>query len=106
MVIAHHLIWTAYGTWLPNDPRGRGSQVLRKDVLGELGEVHYGRKKVQPCGREIRQFYAEAVPLLADPVLLFDASEREHIASAFATIIIREQLTCYACAIMPDHVHI
>ena len=24
IVIAHHLIWTAYGWWLPNDPRGSG----------------------------------------------------------------------------------
>jgi hypothetical protein len=22
MVVAYHLIWTAYGWWLPNDPRG------------------------------------------------------------------------------------
>jgi len=25
MIIAHHLIWTAYGFWLPNDPRGSSS---------------------------------------------------------------------------------
>ncbi len=24
-VIAHHLIWTLYGHWLPNDLRGSGS---------------------------------------------------------------------------------
>ena len=27
------------------------------------------------------------------------------IADAFAEVIDREQYTCYACAIMPDHVH-
>ena len=56
LVIAHHLVWTAYGRWLPNDPRGSGSPTVHTDVLAELGEVHRGRKKVQPPGRELRQF--------------------------------------------------
>ena len=28
LVIAYHLIWTAYGWWLPNDPRGSGSVTI------------------------------------------------------------------------------
>lgn len=106
MVIGYHLIWTAYGTWLPNDPRGSGSHVVHTNVLAELGELHLGRKKLQPCGRDIREFYAKATPLLVHDVLTFDANDRELIATAFETVIRREQLTCYACAIMPDHVHI
>lgn len=106
LVIGYHLIWTAYGTWLPNDPRGSGSRVVHTDILAELGEVHYGRKKVQPCGRKIREFYAQATPLLDHDVLTFDAGQRDVIANAFADVIRRKQFTCYACAIMPDHVHI
>ena len=26
IVIAYHLVWTAYGTWLPNDPRVVGRE--------------------------------------------------------------------------------
>jgi hypothetical protein len=29
MVVAYHLIWTAYGHWLPNDLRGSMSHELR-----------------------------------------------------------------------------
>src|SRR5439155_22569198 len=29
MVLAHHLIFTAYGFWLPNDPRGSWSDFVR-----------------------------------------------------------------------------
>src|SRR5271154_4752788 len=29
MVIAHHVIFTAYGFWLPNDPRGSWSEGVR-----------------------------------------------------------------------------
>ena len=54
IVIAHHLIWTVYGTWLPNDPRGSGSRAIACDVLRDLGDVHYGRKRVQPSDAVIR----------------------------------------------------
>ena len=63
IVIAHHLIWTVYGSWLPNDPRGSGSHSVASDVLTELGELHYGRNKLQPAGRIVREFYEQARPL-------------------------------------------
>jgi REP element-mobilizing transposase RayT len=105
LVIAYHLIWTAYGCWLPNDPRGSGSQTIRSEILIELGELHFGRKKIQPAGRVVRQFYEQAVDLLKHPLLTFDDAERRLIAEAFSEVMERERYTCYACAIMPDHVH-
>jgi REP element-mobilizing transposase RayT len=106
IVIAHHLIWTAYGWWLPNDPRGSGSTTIRKDIIAELGELHHGRKTVQPGRQEIREFQATAATLLQDPRLTFDSAAVSEIALAFTEVIERERYTCYACAIMPDHVHI
>jgi len=44
IIIAYHLIWTAHGWWLPNDPRGSMSAAIACDVLAELGALHYGRK--------------------------------------------------------------
>jgi REP element-mobilizing transposase RayT len=106
LVIAYHLIWTAYGWWLPNDPRGSGSSVIRSDLLAELGELHQGRKRVQPPGREVRAFYANAADLLRHAPLTFDEPARAVIAAAFAEVMAQQKYTCYACAIMPDHVHI
>src|SRR5437016_1419391 len=106
LVIAHHLIWTAYGWWLPNDPRGSGSKELRNDILAELGELHFGRKRVQPAGREVHSFYNRAAELLHYPLLTFDEAARVEIAAAFGAVIEVQRYTCYACAIMPDHVHI
>ena len=71
MVIAHHLIWTAYGWWLPNDLRGSMSRSVASDVLAELGTLHYGRKRVQPASRNIRAFYARASEVLKFPLLEF-----------------------------------
>jgi REP element-mobilizing transposase RayT len=106
LVIAHHLIWTAYGWWLPNDPRGSGSFLIRSDILAHLGELHHGRKPVQPPGKVIRQFQNYAEDLLKHPRLAFDNVAIEQIAFAFGQKIAEHRYTCYACVIMPDHVHI
>lgn len=105
-VIAYHLIWTAYGQWLPNDPRGSGSHQISSQRIAQLGELHYGRKHIQPCGRVIRDFYDHALPWLKYPVEPFRPSDIQIIAEAFAQVIEQHQYTCDACAIMPDHVHI
>src|SRR5687768_5576422 len=106
LVIAHHLIWTLYGWWLPNDPRGSCSTGIKSDVLAQLGDLHLGRKKVQPAGREIRAFYQEARPLLKHPLLQFDETARTLVAAGFAHAVADANLTCWACAILPDHIHV
>ncbi len=106
LVIGYHLVWTAYGWWLPNDPRGSGSTEVHSQLIAELGEIHYGRKAVQPPRGEIRRFQERGAQILKYPRQLFDEAEREQIAAAFARVIDDRRYTCYACAIMPDHVHI
>jgi REP element-mobilizing transposase RayT len=106
MVIAYHLIWTAHGTWLPNDPRGSGSRRVAAPQLAGLGELHFGRKKKQPPRRVIREFYDAAEERLLFDVIRFGSREAALIADAFADAIREHRYTCYACAIMPDHVHL
>jgi REP element-mobilizing transposase RayT len=106
IVIAYHLIWTAYGWWLPNDPRGSTSHRIASDVLADLGELHYGRRKIQPPRQVVREFYERARDVLKFPLLELSAADVTAAAEGFAAAISRERYTCYACAIMPDHVHI
>ncbi len=106
MVVGYHLIWTAYGWWLPNDPRGSSSQEIRVKKLSELGPLHEGRKTIQPPGRDIRRFYDEAKDLLNHELLTFSTTERQVIANAFSAVLASCRYTCYACAIMPDHIHL
>ena len=105
MVLGYHLIFTAYGWWLPNDPRGSLSKTIHSDVIAELGELHYGRKRVQPASSTIRQFYNEATSALRHPLLAFDEDDREQLALSFAETVRRWNYTCYALAIMKDHIH-
>lgn len=106
MVVGYHLIWTAYGWWLPNDPRGSCSREIRVERIADLGELHHGRKPVQPGSGEIRRFYEAARDTLKHPLLTFDDAAIATIAEGFATAIRERQYTCYACAVMPDHVHL
>jgi REP-associated tyrosine transposase len=106
IVITYHLVWTAYGWWLPNDPRGSMSKTIKSDVLTDLGELHHGRKRIQPASPEIRTFYKDAEPRLLHPLRTSDSACIDTIAEAFAETIGLHRYTCYAAAVMPDHVHV
>lgn len=106
MVIGYHLVFTAYGWWLPNDPRGSSSHEIRNDIIVKLGDLHHGRKRIQPNSAEIRAFYERARNVLKHELRTFDERERALIACSFARTIRLRGYTCYACAIMPDHMHI
>jgi len=106
MVIGHHMMLTGYGHWLPNDPRGSMSLDVYSPRLAELAQVHFGRKRRQPSLRELREFYEKAAPLLAYPVLWFDSAKRQAIAKVIGSIVGREKLTCYACAVLTNHIHL
>jgi REP element-mobilizing transposase RayT len=105
MVVGYHLIWTVYGWWLPNDPRGSSSYEIRVERIADLGELHYGRKQVQPRSAELRQFYDQARDLLQHPSPLFTPAEIELTGTSIAQVIAERRYTCYACAILPEHVH-
>jgi len=106
IVIAHHLIWTAYGWWLPNDPRGSGSHHVASDIIATLGTLHHGRKRVQPAGHEVRAFFDRSRDLLKHKRRVFDRADRDTLGDAFGEVVREHKYTCYACAVMPDHVHI
>jgi REP element-mobilizing transposase RayT len=105
MVAGYHLIWTAYGYWLPNDPRGSTSREIRVEPIKSLGEIHYGRKQIQPASAKLREFFAQVRDILKHPVLTFGDDEIALLGQSIGEEIAERGYTCYACAIMPDHVH-
>ncbi len=106
IIIGHHIMWTLYGWWLPNDPRGSTSRILRNDLLTELGQLYFGRKSIQPASHDLRIFYQQAQSLLEHELCTFLPREFDMVASAIGSAIQEYGYTCYACAIMPDHVHL
>jgi REP element-mobilizing transposase RayT len=105
VILAAHLVFTGYGHWLSNDPRGSGSIETRKEELRELGEIHHGRKHVQPSREELRKFYRVAEPRLDHPVLWFDEPMRRVIAETVGTAAQRFGYTLWAFAVCRNHMH-
>jgi REP element-mobilizing transposase RayT len=107
-VIAHHLILTGYGHWLPNDLRGSGSHEFYDPKLAPLGPIHHGRKPLreQPSRGELRDFYRKAEPLLNFPIIWFDDAKRQVLADAFREVVREQRYTVYACAILSNHAHL
>lgn len=103
-VIAHHLILTGYGHWLPDDIRGSGSVEVTQEKLKELGPIHYGRKRIQPSRQELSQFFRKAEPILKFDRIWFDHAKRQAIGGAFAQVI-ANRYTVWACAICKNHAH-
>lgn len=106
MSIAHHLIWTAYGWWIPNDPRGGASRAIGCDVIEELRELHHGRRHLEPASASLRASPARAPESPAHPLVEFTAAEAKILGEAMAEDAARLHYTCYACAILSDHVQI
>jgi REP element-mobilizing transposase RayT len=106
LVAGFHLIWTAYGWWLPNDPRGSSSHEIRIERIAELGELHHGRKPERIPSAELRAFYEQASAVLAHELLLLNDIEVKLAAEGIAAAVTDERYTCYACAVLPDHVHV
>lgn len=106
VVIASHLVLHGYGHWLPNDPRGSGSALLREDKLADLGPIHTGRKSVQPPRSELKRFYQQAEGRLDFPALWFNDAMRQAIGDAFSQVAAARRYTAWACAILKNHAHL
>jgi len=106
MIIAYHIIFTTYGTWLPNDPRGSYSKAVYDAELKALGDPQYGRQAPQPDGDALRRFWTASRETLNRRQFFIDDPKREIIAEGFERVVRRLGLTVRACAIMNDHVHL
>ncbi len=107
MIVGYHIIFGAYGFWLPNDPRGSWS-----DFVGSWELFRYGpatrtteRQSVahRPHDHRLR---LEAKKALQRPAVEFTGLQARAIGRGFARYVERSQLPVWACAILPDHVHL
>jgi REP element-mobilizing transposase RayT len=107
MVLAYHVIFTAYGFWLPNDPRGSWSDFVRSWELARFGPATktIARHSLAHNPHDYAQRLA-AKSALKYPPVSFTGIQCQAIALGFKDAIRRSHFTLYACSILPDHVHI
>lgn len=107
MVLGYHIICTAYGFWLPNDPRGSWSDFVRSwellahgpatktELRRSLARDPHDRKKRLEAKRSLRY----------DPVE-FTGEQALCVANGFARAIRESGYVLLACSILPRHFHI
>ncbi len=107
MFVAQHLILSAYGFWLPNDPRGSGSNYVGSDALfdiaGRAMKVEDGRSRAYDAHDRTARLAAKA--LLKLPPVLFTGVHARAIGRGVATHAEQAAIPMWACAILPDHAH-
>jgi predicted kinase/REP element-mobilizing transposase RayT len=106
MVLGYHFIFSAYGFWLPNDPRGSWSDTIRVyDLLQFCPATKVSTNKYVahvPHDRALRMKAQEA--LRYDPVR-FTGIQARAIARGFGIAAEEAGYAIYALAILPDHAH-
>jgi len=106
-MIASHVIFGAYGFWLPNDPRGSWSEFVGSWELFRYGRATKTIETRSLAGRpHDRSARLTAKTALKRPAVLFDDEQIRAVSQGFAEYAERSSLTIVACAILPDHVHL
>jgi REP element-mobilizing transposase RayT len=107
MVIASHAIVTCYGFWLPNDHRGSWSNEVWARHLIPFGEATKTSERRSLANRPFDRAKSRAAKAtLKYPPVRFNGFQARAVARGFAGILQKLDLRVFACAIMPDHVHI
>lgn len=107
MVIAYHVVFSTYGFWLPNDPRGSNSDFVRAEHLrpfGDATKVNH-RRSVAGVPHDAALRAAAKRALRLREVRLTGVQARA-VARGFAKVIQKSGMVVLACAILPKHVHL
>jgi len=107
MIVGYHIIFGAYGFWLPNDQRGSWSVFVGSWELFRHGcakRTTEDRSTAYVPHDHARRIAAKE--LLKYPPVQFTGLQARAVGRGFANYFKRSGLRVWACAILPDHVHL
>jgi REP element-mobilizing transposase RayT len=103
MIIAFHSILTAYGFWLPNEPRGSWSDFVASWELRKFGPATKVTTRRSIAAKPFdRALKAQMQSALQHEPVHFTGEQSRLIGQAFANA----PYTIHACAVLPEHVHL
>jgi REP element-mobilizing transposase RayT len=107
MVLAYHVVSTAYGFWLPNDPRGSWSEVVRCWELFLAGgaATKTDTRRSVACRAHDAAARLRGKEALTYPSVAFDGHQALAVARGFKEMVAKSAYQIYACSILPAHVH-
>jgi REP element-mobilizing transposase RayT len=107
MIHGFHVIFSTYGFWLPNDPRGSWSDWVRRWELVRFGKATKVGTRVSVAGVshdfELRR---KAKQALKYPEVHLTGRQAQAVGIGFRTAVDESGYTIYACSILPQHVHV
>ncbi len=106
MILGFHYIITAYGFWLPNNPRGSWSRIIRQWELlpyGPAGKVDSRRSLAGQAHDDADRIAAKR--LLKYPPVQFTGVQARAIARGIDQAAVEAGYCVYALAILPKHFH-
>jgi REP element-mobilizing transposase RayT len=107
MVIGFHVIFTAYGFWLPNDPRGSWSKFVGAWELLRFGRATTTNERRslarKPHDRRRRLAAKNALKYLA---VQFTGAQARAVGRGFAGHVKSSGLNIWSCSILPEHTHL
>jgi REP element-mobilizing transposase RayT len=107
LILGFHVIFAAYGFWLPNDPRGSWSTWIRQWELLRFGRA----TKVTTTRSVAHRGHDRALRLAAKEALMyrpvvFDGVQGREIGRGFGEAVESAGYKIWACTVLPEHVHL
>jgi len=107
MILAYHCIFGFYGFWLPNDPRGSGSEyVASLELLPYRKATKVSTRRSVAARPHDHATRLVAKKALRYPPVVITGIQAVAVANGFRKAIQEGDYVLHACAIMPDHVHL
>ncbi len=108
MVLAYHVIFGAYGFWLPNDPRGSWSDFVRAWEIFRVGGPATTTDERRSLARRPHHVSARlrTKQALKYPAVIFNGYQAVSVGRGFADMVEKSGYAIYACSILPEHVHL
>ena len=107
-MIGLHIVFSAYRFWLPNDPRGSWSTYVGSREIYEVGGKATKTGETAsvaklPHDRDLR---IATKSTLKYPPVKYTGLQARAIARGFASYAQKSRIAIWACAVMPDHLHL
>src|SRR5947208_3292362 len=108
MVLGYHVTISAYGFWLPNDPRGSGSNYVGAKHLLPFGRATGLDDRSRSVARKPHDWRLrlEAKRHLKYPAVKFNGLQAKAVGDGFGEYVGRNGVIVWACSILTDHAHL
>ena len=107
MLHGFHVIFSTYGFWLPNDPRGSWSTVVRRWEIARFGPATKvdTRSSVATADHD-HELRRAAKLALQYPEVKLTGRQAHAVGAGFGAAVDEAGYVVYACTILPQHVHL